>query len=295
MYILFMEVFMIEYIGIDIGGTNIRVGAVNKNNDIVYINKESTLENVSSSEELYRKIKEMIIDIPNYKEAKSIGIGVPGAIRNNRIITARNLIYLKDFPLYEKLKQDFNKEVYIENDAKVAALAQALKGVGKNFNKVCYVTLSTGVGGGVVIDKKIYQGSNNIAGYFSRMILDGKNVAENLISGTALVNKAKKKRLDNIKSSYELFKYSEENEIASKIVEEFIHDLVVLLLNISITLNPDIIILGGGVMKSSDYFLGKTKNEFYNLAHSFAKDTKIEKADLEEPGVIGAAMLCLIK
>ena len=127
------------------------------------------------------------------------------------------------------------------------------------------------------------------------MILDGKNVAENLISGTALVNKAKKKRLDNIKSSYELFKYSEENEIASKIVEEFIHDLVVLLLNISITLNPDIIILGGGVMKSSDYFLGKTKNEFYNLAHSFAKNTKIEKADLEEPGVIGAAMLCLIK
>ena len=131
---------MMKYaIGIDIGGTNIRVGAVNKNNDIVYINKESTLENVSSSEELYRKIKEMIIDVPNYKEAKSIGIGVPGAVRNNRIITARNLIYLKDFPLYEKLKQDFNKEVYIENDAKVAALAQALKGVGKNFNKVCFI------------------------------------------------------------------------------------------------------------------------------------------------------------
>ena len=127
------------------------------------------------------------------------------------------------------------------------------------------------------------------------MILDGKNIAENLISGTALVNKAKQNRLENIKNSYNLFKYSEENEIASKIVDEFIHDLVVLLLNISITLNPDIIILGGGVMNSSDYFLEKTRSQFNNLAHNFAKNTKIEKADLKEPGVIGAAMLCIKK
>lgn len=286
---------MIEYIGIDIGGTNIRVGAVDKNYNIIYINKEGTLENVTSSEELYIKIKEMIMNVPNYKEAKAIGIGVPGAVKSNRIMTARNLMYLKDFPLAERLKYDFDKEVYIENDAKVAALAQALKGIGKDFNKVCYITLSTGVGGGVVIDKNIYQGANNIAGYFSRMILDGKNIAENLISGTALVNKAKQNRLENIKNSYNLFKYSEENEIASKIVDEFIHDLVVLLLNISITLNPDIIILGGGVMNSSDYFLEKTRSQFNNLAHNFAKNTKIEKADLKEPGVIGAAMLCIKK
>ena len=148
---------MIEYIGIDIGGTNIRVGAVDKNYNIIYINKEGTLENVTSSEELYIKIKEMIMNVPNYKEAKAIGIGVPGAVKSNRIMTARNLMYLKDFPLAERLKYDFDKEVYIENDAKVAALAQALKGIGKDFNKVCYITLSTGVGGGVVIDKNIYQ------------------------------------------------------------------------------------------------------------------------------------------
>ena len=180
---------MIEYIGVDIGGTNIRVGAIDENEEIIYMQKESAIENVNNSEELYLKILNLIKNVPDYEKGKAIGIGVPGAIsKEMKIMTARNIPYLKEFPLVERLEKDLNKKVYLENDAKVATLAQALKGCGKNYRIVCYITLSTGVGGGVVIDKKIFEGSNNVAGYFSRMILDGENIAENLLSGTALVS-----------------------------------------------------------------------------------------------------------
>ncbi|MGN1012442.1 MAG: ROK family protein [Clostridia bacterium] len=283
---------MIEYIGVDIGGTNIRVGAIDENEEIIYMQKESTIENVNNSEELYLKILNLIKNVPDYEKSKAIGIGVPGAIsREMKIMTARNIPYLKEFPLVERLEKDLNKKVYLENDAKVATLAQAIKGCGKNYRIVCYITLSTGVGGGVVIDKKIFEGSNNVAGYFSRMILDGENIAENLLSGTALVKKANEILNDKVYSSKDVFEMSNSNSKIYKIVENFKRNLTNLLLNIAISINPDIIILGGGVTKSCSYFISNVKDNFYLKTHSFAKNTKIEIADLDEPGVLGAALL----
>lgn len=283
---------MIEYIGVDIGGTNIRVGAIDENEEIIYMQKESTIENVNNSEELYLKILNLIKNVPDYEKGKAIGIGVPGAIsKKMKIMTARNIPYLKEFPLVERLEKDLNKKVYLENDAKVATLAQAIKGCGKNYRIVCYITLSTGVGGGVVIDKKIFEGSNNVAGYFSRMILDGENIAENLLSGTALVKKANEILNDKVYSSKDVFEMSNSNSKIYKIVENFKRNLTNLLLNIAITINPDIIILGGGVTKSCCYFISDVKDNFNLKTHSFAKNTKIEIADLDEPGVLGAALL----
>lgn len=283
---------MIEYIGVDIGGTNIRVGAIDENEEIIYMQKESTIENVNNSEELYLKILNLIKNVPDYEKGKAIGIGVPGAIsKEMKIMTARNIPYLKEFPLVERLETDLNKKVYLENDAKAATLAQAIKGCGKDYRIVCYITLSTGVGGGVVIDKKIFEGSNNVAGYFSRMILDGENIAENLLSGTALVKKANEILNDKVYSSKDVFEMSNSNSKIYKIVENFKRNLTNLLLNIAITINPDIIILGGGVTKSCCYFINDVKDNFYLKTHSFTKNTKIEIADLDEPGVLGAALL----
>lgn len=283
---------MNEYIGIDIGGTNIRIGVVDKNNKIVYLKKERTLENVNNVDDLYNKIKNMIKEIQNHDKCKAVGIGVPGAVDNGKILTARNLEYLIGFPLKEKLEEELKLKVYIENDAKIAALGEAINGIGKNNNIVCYVTISTGLGGGVVINNEIYHGSNNIGGYFSRMILDGENISEHLISGTALVNKAQKIINTNVTSTKEVFTLaSNNNPFAIEIIKDFKKYLTVLLLNISITINPDIIILGGGVTKSKEYFLDDVKKEFYSKAQQLAKSTKIEVATLEEPGVIGAAIL----
>lgn len=285
---------MVEYIGIDIGGTNIRIGAINKEENIIFIHKEPTFKDIITGDDFYNKINKIIKKIPNYENAKAIGIGIPGSIdvNTNQIITSRNIKFLKQIPLVEKLKKDFNKPVYIENDARVATLAEVIKGKGKDKNIVCYITISTGLGGGVVIKKQIYHGSNNLGAYFSRMILDGENTSDSLISGTALINKANKKINTNIKTTSELFELEKNNNlIAKEIIEEFKKNLTALLLNISATINPDIIILGGGVLKSKDRFLPDVINNFKLKAHPLAKNTIIETTTFEEPGVIGAALL----
>lgn len=289
---------MIEYIGIDIGGTNIRIGAIDKEENIIFQYIEPTFKEVVTAEDLYIKIKKLIKKVPDYQQAKGIGIGAPGSVdpEIGQIITSKNLTILNNFPLVEKLRKDFNKPIFLENDARVATFAEAIKGKGKDKNIVCYITISTGLGGGVVIDKKIYNGSNNLGAYFGRMILDGCNISDSLISGTALLSQAKEKISDDIKETSELFELKEkENVIAMKIIETFKKNLTVLLLNISSIINPDIIILGGGVLKSKDKFLVDVIKEFELKAHPFAKNTIIDTAFFEEPGIIGAALLAKSK
>lgn len=289
---------MIEYIGIDIGGTNIRIGAIDEEENIIFQYIEPTFKEVVTTEDLYMKIKRFIKGVPNYQQVKAIGIGAPGIIdpKLGQIITSRNVSILNKFPLVEKLNKDFNKPIFLENDARVATFAEAIKGRGQDKNIVCYITISTGLGGGIVIDKKIYKGSNNFGVYFSRILLDGENTSNDLISGTALLNQAKEKISDDIKETCELFELKEKgNEIAIEVIETFKRNLTVLLLNISSIINPDIIILGGGVLKSKDKFLVDVIKEFELKAHPFAKNTIIDTAFFEEPGIIGAALLAKSK
>lgn len=285
---------MAEYIGIDIGGTNIRIGAINEDEEVIYEYKEPTFKDVSTGEDFYKKIKNFIKKVSNYENVKAIGIGIPGSVdkKLGQIITSGNVSILKNFPLIENLNKDFNKPVYLENDARVATFAEAIKGKGKEKDIVCYITISTGLGGGVVIDKKIYSGSNDLGGYFGRMILDGRNISDSLISGTALLKQARERIDKDIKNTFELFELEKNNNLIAKdIIREFKRNLTVLLLNISSIINPDIIILGGGVLKSKDRFLQEVIDNFKIEAHPLAKNTIIDMASFKEPGIIGAALL----
>lgn len=284
---------MVEYIGIDIGGTNIKIGAIDESENVVYTYKEPTYKNVITAEDLYTKIVNLIKNIPNYEQAKAIGIGAPGGIYRSveQVLTSKNVSVLNNYPLVEKLKKDFCKPIFIENDARVAAFAEAVKGKGKDKNIVCYITISTGLGGGVVIDKNIYHGSTNLGAYFSRMILDGKYTSDELISGTAILRKAREKIDVNIKDTFEVFSLEERgNVVAVEIINEFKKNLKVLLLNIASIINPDIIVIGGGVMKARGRFLDEVVEKFRNESHPFVKDTLIDVAEFEEPGVLGAAL-----
>lgn len=285
---------MNEYIGIDIGGTNIRIGAIDKKENITFLYQEATLKNVTTDEDLYKKIKNLIEKVPDLNSIKAIGIGAAGSVdkKLGQVVTSKNISILNKFPLVEKLNKDFNIPVFLENDARVAAFAEAIKGRGKEKNIVCYVTISTGLGGGLVIDKEIYNGSNNLGAYFARMILDGENTSHSLISGTALLEQAREKISNDIKNTIELFELQKKgNLVAIEIIEKFKKNLTVLLLNISSIINPDIIILGGGVLKSKAQFLVDVMNEFKKKAHPLAKNTIIDTAFFEEPGIIGASLL----
>lgn len=283
---------MIEYIGLDIGGTNIRVGAIDEKERLVCFNSQKTLENVKTANDLYKKIKDMIKGITDYETVKRIGVGYPGAIdEKGNITTSRNIPIFKDFPLKEKIEKDFKVEVIIENDARVAALAESMKGAGKDSNTICYATLSTGLGGAVIQNKKIFRGDRNIAGYFSRMMLDTEDIAEHRLSGTSLIALANKEYYLNVNNVQEIFALAKKSDAANKILEDFKKYLVALLLNMSITLSPDVIILGGGVMKAKKYFFEEVKETFKKQAHGFAKETKIIEPKLKEPGVVGACLL----
>ena len=283
---------MIEYIGLDIGGTNIRVGAIDEKERLVCFSSQKTMENVKTANDLYKKIKSMIQSITAFENIKRIGIGYPGAIdKDGNITTSRNIPVFKDFPLKEKIQKDFKTEVVIENDARVAALAEAIKGAGKNSRTICYATLSTGLGGAIIEDKKIFRGDRNIAGYYSRMMLDTEEIAEHRLSGTSLINLANKEYNLKVSNVQEIFALAKKNDAAKKIVEDFKKYLLSLLLNMSITTCPNMIILGGGVMKAKKYFFEEVKEEFKKKAHSFAKDTVITEPKLKEPGVVGACLL----
>lgn len=283
---------MKKYIGVDIGGTNIRVALVDENNNILYFNKEKTLENVNNANDLYNKILSMLKKVENIEECSAIGIGVPGAVKElKEIMTCRNIELLKNFPLKERIEKDLNIKVVIENDAKVAALAEAVCGAGAGSDIVTYVTISTGLGGATIINCNIYNGANGVGSYLSRMILDGSNMSEHLISGTALIDTVNERCKIECKSAQEVFKLADNNDTIKEIISNYKKYVLALLLNISITINPNAIVLGGGVMKAKEYFLEEVKKEFIEKAHSFARNTKILEAKLEEPGVIGAAIL----
>lgn len=128
------------------------------------------------------------------------------------------------------------------------------------------------------------------------MLLDGKNTSDSLISGTALIKKAKEISNINVKNVQEIFELNKGSNIGLKqIIEEFKNNLTVLLLNITYTINPDIIVLGGGVIKAKEYFLNDVINEFMLKSKNLEKNTIITTAILEEPGVIGAALLAKCK
>lgn len=124
------------------------------------------------------------------------------------------------------------------------------------------------------------------------MILDGRNISDSLISGKALLKKARERIDKDIKNTFELFELEKNNNLIAKdIIREFKRNLTVLLLNISSIINPDIIILGGGVLKSKDRFLQEVIDNFKIEAHPLAKNTIIDMASFKEPGIIGAALL----
>lgn len=289
-----------NYIGIDIGGTNIRVGDVDSNSGkITCLVKESATEGVKTSEDFLKKIIRMVEKIPSYKNCKAIGIGVPGMVADGKITTCRNLKVLVGFPLDKRLEKHFGKPVYMQNDAKVAALGEAICGAGKNSSIVAYVGLGTGLGGGVVMNKQLFLGSSNLGGYFSRLILDGENIAENLVAGVGLTSQIKSAFAKDITLTdfFNLLskknKNAPETPTALEILNRFKNNLTNLLLNISVTLNPDTIVLGGGIMDSSQHFFNEVQKSFRARTHDQARNTIIAKASLEYPGVTGAALFAV--
>ena len=316
------------YVGVDLGGTNIAVGIVNDQLQIIH--KGSVPTNANRDGELI--IKDMAALVEKLLSEKKIslsevayvGIASPGtANRSTGIVEYANNLPFRDFPI-AKLFQKYLpvKAVYVENDANAAALGEALAGVAKGTKDSVMITLGTGVGGGIIINGKVYAGFNYAGGELGHIVIqhNGRPCScgrrgcwEAYSSATALtlmtremINECRAKQIPSLMvtdcdenggkvSARTAFAAMKKGDAAAKkVVDEYIDYLACGISNIINIFQPEVLSIGGGICNERDYLLKPLlaiiDREQYTRANP--KKTRVLIAELgNDAGIIGAAGL----
>jgi glucokinase len=288
-------------IGIDLGGTKIG-GVLATPSGKVLMDVHIPTEAKKGKKQVIENIKKAIrMLIRSHKvKIKAIGIGAPGPILYEKgiVIEAPNLPGWKRVNLRKILKKEFKVPVFVDNDANCAALAEAWFGAGKFAKHFIYMTVSTGIGGGIIIDKRIYRGAIGSAGEFGHMIVDPNGpkcgcgnfgCLEALASGSAL---RKKTGMDAI--SLELAARQGDKK-AQQAIQEIGHYLAIGIANLVNAFNPERVIIGGGLSNMKELLFAPIKKDFKKYALTLpAKSVRIVRAKLgTKAGVLGAVALCL--
>lgn len=305
----------------DLGGTKISCALSDLDGKIINQYTLPTLSQEGEAAVLTRIINGISKVIVNSKvnkdQIKAIGIGSPGPLDSKKgmIISTPNLPF-KNFKLVEPIENKFGIKTYLDNDANVAAIGEFLFGAGKGTENMVFVTVSTGVGGGAIINGKIYRGNTNNAleiGH-TTLVEDGPRCncgnygcTEALASGTAIAKRAKEaletgvetslRNYENV-TSYEVFQEAKKGDkVASDILNKCLNYLGICIANIVATLDPEMVVIGGGVSKGGNIVFEKVR-EVVNTRcfDSMAASCKIVPAGLgTDAGVIGAVALGILE
>ncbi|MCU6748436.1 ROK family protein [Faecalicatena acetigenes] len=293
---------MKTFIGVDLGGTNVRAAVVKEDGTILCMNKDESHPE-KGAEAVMKTMISLIKGLDGYENCKGIGMGIPGPIDtvHGKIIVSTNLPKLIGFPIVDYMKDYFRKPVRIDNDVKAAALGEAVLGSGKGYPIVYYVTISTGIGGALVIDRKVVSGQNGHAGEIGNICIDRNRkkynilnvgAVENEASGTALTRKGRELFSDTIFDAGDVFELARAgNERAIKLVDEMAYDLAMMFCAVGHVIDPHVFVVGGGVMKGKDVFFEKMERYYRSMIHEGMQKVVFKEALLEEPGIVGAAML----
>lgn len=314
-------------IGIDLGGTNIAAGIVNESYQIV--SKESTPTLAS------RPGEEIVADIAmlchklcknlgvTEKDIASVGIASPGIVDNKTgcVVYANNLNF-DNFPIIPLLRERFPVEhMFIANDANAAAWGEAIAGAAKGSSSSVMITLGTGVGGGIILDGKIWEGYNSAAGELGHIVIEvggrpcscgRRGCWETYSSATGLINTTKKKLEEcaregretemthlieekgkiNGRTSFDAYRLGD--AAGKEVVDEYVEYLVSGLSSIINIFQPEVLSIGGGISNEGQFLLDlivpKIREQVYGV--TLDKLTKICIAQLRnDAGIIGAAVL----
>ena len=292
------------YVGIDLGGTNVRIAKVDDMGKIV-----QDVIAPSHGLEGPEKIEENILTLLrqfDLSDVKSIGLAIPGPVdgEKNVITMATNIPGCENYPFADNMQKVTGIPVFLDNDANAAGLAEAVLGSGRGYNVVYFLTHSTGIGGALVINGRVIQGHKGYAGEVANVIVDpdakqypvyahlNRGGVETVASGTAMGLIGKELIGEEGDSARKVFVLAAEgNEIAKAIVDKMSKDFATCLAAISAIVAPDCFVIGGGCSNSSALYFEKLKEYFRSMAHEGMRDVPILKASLSEPGVIGAAMI----
>lgn len=292
---------MKTFLGIDLGGTNCRVAKVSEDGTIL---KEAITDSQahSGAQAIVDNLLATIDQIGDLSDVAGIGVGVPGPVDTKAkvMLMATNLPGLENYPLAAAIEKKTNLPTYIDNDANVAGLAEALLGAGANYSNVYYVTHSTGIGGACILNGQVVSGKHGHAGEVGNLIIDRNrdkvnhlNVGaiENEASGTALAKKAQAfdPSINDAKTLFEAA--ANGNKQALALIDTMAYDMATMFSYIAHIIDPEVFVIGGGVSKASDQYFDLMINYYKNLVHKGMRTVEFKKAQLKEPGIIGAAML----
>jgi len=234
-------------------------------------------------------------------KADGLGIGLPGALdpKREKVLRAPNLTYLERFDLTTALKKKIKLPVILENDANSFTLAEALLGAGKGRNIVLGITLGSGLGGGIVIGKKIFQGAFGGAGEIGHMAINLKGPGCPCGNGLGCLESYCGERFfqrKKVSSKDQFEKARNKNQSALKIFKEYGKYLGIGIANVANILEPDIIIIGGGISKAHRYFLKTAISEAKKriLSPLSRKNLNVKIGQLgKRAGAIGACLNAL--
>lgn len=306
------------YIGIDLGGTFIKAGIVTENGTIIHkdsapsgAGRESSLIIADIAALVKKILKDSNTDI---KDIKSIGIGNPGTCdaENGIVLCAANL-GLYNVNMKDELQKYFDLPVFVGNDANCAALGEYAM-LSEDVSDMVFITLGTGVGGGIIIDKKLYTGKNGSAAEVGHMITEQGGILcacgargcwEKYASVTALIEQTKEyaakrpesavaKACENEVNGKTAFVLAKQGDKGGKeIVDTWISYVATGILSIINLLQPEVILIGGAISREGDYLLDPIRKiQSENTYSKIANKTRIMQASLgNDAGLIGSAFL----
>lgn len=289
---------MKKYIALDIGGTSIKYGIVDEVGNVIFRNELPT-EAHYGVEALLDKLKSIIKNLlKTYGEIQGIGISTAGVVDKkfgSIIYASSNLPGYTGTKLKEIMEETFNIRTIVNNDVNAAALAEAWVGAGKQAENLFCMTIGTGIGGAVIINKKLYTGTNFGAGEIGYLHRNkGEDIYyEKKASTSAILNKVKRELEENeIDLNGKLFFEKEragEKEY-SLAMSLWIEEICKGIADIVYILDPGIIIIGGGVSAQGDYLLYKIREELGNFLYQpFLDKTQIVMAKCgNDAGLIGS-------
>lgn len=306
------------FLGMDIGGTFIKGVLTDEDGKVIASGKTPTgcaeggdgvCKNIAALCDGFQKTAAV--------KACAVGVGCAGMIAEDGTVLFAGNLNLKNYPLAQKLSHITGLPVKVTNDANAAALGEAAFGAGKEYSDSVFITLGTGVGGGIIIDGKLFQGGRNVGAEIGHTVIvhggekctcGRRGCFEAYSSATALIRFTKRAMEEDRSSAMwktytpetvtgkTAFEYADCDCAAAKVVENYIYNLACGIINLANVFRPQVIILGGGVAGQGERLivpLQKRLDEKIFGGQSYAP-VKIIKAELGNlAGALGAAKLVI--
>ncbi|WHY86973.1 ROK family transcriptional regulator [Neobacillus novalis] len=305
-------------IGTDIGGTKVKMVISDLNGNIVASSSFQT-EHYLNTGLLKKMAKEIGVMIQkngiDQQMILGMGVGVPGVTETTGIVVEAPSLNWIRYPFIKEAERYLSFPIYMDNDVNVAALGEQWLGNAKHKENVLFIAIGTGIGSGIIIHNQLYRGSSNAAGEMGYMVTDKNDMKnefkpifhrygylESVAGGKAIGDKLTKlviqnpdhplneqAKLEELTGEMAFTLAKKGDEIALKVVDEAIEHIAYGIINAASLLNPEVIILGGGVLKSSEFILPKLREI---VDHYLPSSVELNISQLEEDaGVLGAVSL----